>query len=307
MIVVAILIAFIVGIIVGNRAKEDKLTIRMSEKKNIIIGKGRLLAGLFLCILMAFILSFKRDSISEKALSNQQDSSYKQVSNLEKQHTQEIEDALFKSDDKHKIELQNNTNSLTETFTKSTKDILADAGSNKNYLKHTIDSLQNKLDSINKSQLPNVTYPADGEVMNFVQSNDSFFVLPIFRNSGGGVAKNINLILYFIYVDGGTFYEYFRPLGTAVDMEIPAKESKITQKSIADCMYNFQFDSTKLLQFILILGSYTNDDPKSKITKELKLCYQWNTYRRGWDTFSGASHLERAHNDKSTIRFFHYP
>lgn len=161
----AALISVVIGLIKG-----DKLTIKMSDKRNLEISKGKLVGGLFFCIVMAFILSFKRDSISDDALKEQEkkhvknDSiiqaiNYKQIADLERQHTQEIEDIMFKSQKENAKQQQSNTDSLARIFVrgekrgdKNTKDIIDTVTSSKQQIAEDIKNIKPNIVNISASK-----------------------------------------------------------------------------------------------------------------------------------------------------------
>ena len=198
------------GVIMGLM-KEDSVSFSLSGKNILSLKKGTLFIAFVVCVIASLGFSLTKDHMAKIDKSEQDSLTYKRLRQLENDNSKILADAIGSAQSKTTDAVEKNTYDLTGIFTTNTKQIIKDASTNKIYLKHTIDSLQHKLDSIQKADNPFICFPSGKPVAESHMSNDSFFYRVGINNDGSAgtavtatlsLVMEINNINYFFAKDG---------------------------------------------------------------------------------------------------------
>lgn len=179
-----------------------------------------------------------------------------------------------------------------ERGVRDSKYIVSDAAKNKDDIKRKMDSMK-----LAQAQLPNITYGTSvNNPLKWSCTGDTLAFYLQYRNTGGTVAKNVEAKCYYLYQKNGEVFRYYQPFGTLTDAEIPAGETKISQKGAGCYMVDMHFDSTNSYQYVLVLGSCYNESEDKPVKKTFKMCYIWNKSINQWGEFTNIGLIEQALN-----------
>ena len=255
--------------------------------------------GRFILLLTVAILT-KVNEVSE--------SKEKQIQLKEKNYTDSLRaaqyiDSLKKFSTAHsdslKVFSKRNSDSIkvfSSSIVKSLAEYHLKYDSSTNKIKKAIDTARNK-------QEPSITYALGDEPIKHRQSHDTFYIYPAIYNAGQSVAKRINYKAYFISLKNGVFHEYFEPIFILNSTELGSGLTTTVSNGSKCYISNFNFDKKNSMQFLLILGSYSNEDGK---TKPISICYKWNSVDLKWGISTDEENIGKLHYNIKEVRYFHF-
>ncbi len=297
--------AAVLGVLAANKLMKPDIEFENFKAMKIIdqikyfLFKPTLVGWIFISMIF---FSFRLSSVKEnkQALEKQHQKeadtatagqNKRELIHIEDKNALEIAHAVGIAKDETNAQAQKNAETMSDIFTGKTREILSDASATKSYLKHTIDSLQRKLDSLKGE--PDIIHAAESIIIQ--QSRDTCYIRPAFRNNGKEKAKNFHIYAYYIYSQDGSNFEFHSPITFLDGGDVGGDQTYIAQ-NVAN-IPDFHFDSSKNYQYILMLGSYGNEIP-------IELCYSWDIEVRKWTISGLLDKVKKAHYDVQHLKYF---
>lgn len=260
-------LAAIFGTIAGL-LKDDKVTLKIATNKNIVVTKRHMVIVLISCIILSFVLSFKRDGLSEDKLEakdrqHKTDDSLADINNAirEDKHKKEIVDVIFRTKESNKQDLTDNTTNILKAVKEQDK-------TNKQEhekTRKTVDS--NK--SLTPAYVQLLRQPHNA--FKIGMNGDVLTGYCMLENSGDKTAFSVSFDLHIILIIKGKNYKLPPPLPTFV------KDLVGNTGRQADFELNIGASVFKNIEgfYCVVLGKFYRDE-NLKQDKGIDICLKYD-------------------------------